>query len=622
MTEKFTTPTWDATYDVIVLGFGGAGATAARFAADAGAKVLLTDAAPNGHEGGNTRYSAQLIGTGTDFDGLKRYYQALTAPMDLDEAMVDTYVQGMVDIPDYVRRYLDVAPVSGVKDLAPVAPIPLEPAVHEYPEFPGVQSYDFTTVHKGLFDAALWQILRQKVLDRSDSIDVWLNSPAKHLIQDPESKVILGVSIERNDQTRYVQAKNGVVLAVGGFENDRQAIQDYLGADHLAVLGSLYNKGDGIRMAEEVGADMWHMHNYEALGFLHGLAFKPKAGERAQLLLNPGEAMYSGSVITVADDGSRYFKEDELNRHGHIYDHGMWRVPQTNVHPHLVFDQTQLADFKAAKALPYPAFLDDLITADSLTELATKIEADPTILSETITDFNTAAQTGHDVAFHRNPTTMRAFGQGPFYAVELTHDVLNTQGGPRRNAQAEILDANRQPIPHLYGAGELGGISANQYQGGGNLAECLIFGKIAGENAAKSKSDSVNTVESADTDATTGASQHSTASATNNNDLITAQLDLGQIPLGPDQYLGTSDNGIGGQIIVRITYKAGQLINVDVVSQSETSEVGGRAVKEMPDRIVSANTYEVDAVSGASVTSHAIKDAVKDAIDKATNTVA
>ncbi|MCW1000391.1 FAD-binding protein, partial [Streptococcus anginosus] len=55
--------TYAAEYDVVVLGFGGAGATAARFASDAGAKVLLVDSAPNGHEGGNTRYCAQLIGS-------------------------------------------------------------------------------------------------------------------------------------------------------------------------------------------------------------------------------------------------------------------------------------------------------------------------------------------------------------------------------------------------------------------------------------------------------------------------------------------------------------------------------------------------------------------------------
>jgi len=110
---------WDANYDVVVLGFGGAGATAARFAADHDAKVLLVDSAPEGHEGGNTRYSAQLIGTGNDFNELKKYYQKLTAPMELDEDMIDTYVEGMVNTPQYVSQYLGVKPNSA-KEYAPI----------------------------------------------------------------------------------------------------------------------------------------------------------------------------------------------------------------------------------------------------------------------------------------------------------------------------------------------------------------------------------------------------------------------------------------------------------------------------------------------------------------------
>ena len=98
---------WKANYDVVVLGFGGAGATAARFAADNGASVLIADVAPYGHEGGNTRYSAHLIGTGNNFDDLKKYYLGLTHPMDLPEDMVDLYVEGMVNTRKYVKKYLD-----------------------------------------------------------------------------------------------------------------------------------------------------------------------------------------------------------------------------------------------------------------------------------------------------------------------------------------------------------------------------------------------------------------------------------------------------------------------------------------------------------------------------------
>ena len=76
------------------------------------------------------------------------------------------------------------------------------------------------------------------------------------------------------------------------------------------------------------------------------------------------------------------------------------------------------------------------------------------------------------------------FGEGPYYAVELSPSMLNTQGGPRRNEHAEIIRPNGKPIGRLYSAGELGSIYSYLYQGTGNIGECLAFGRIAGRNAA------------------------------------------------------------------------------------------------------------------------------------------
>lgn len=168
---------WDATYDVVVLGFGGAGAVAARFAADNGAKVLLVDSAPEGHEGGNTRYSAQLIGTGSDFASIKKYYQNLTVPMSLDEDMIDTFVKGMIDMPNFVAKYLETKPCSA-KEYAPE----LSDSYREYPELKGSESYDYTTVRKSYFDASLWQVLKDQVIKRQDQIDVLYNTPAEKLV--------------------------------------------------------------------------------------------------------------------------------------------------------------------------------------------------------------------------------------------------------------------------------------------------------------------------------------------------------------------------------------------------------------------------------------------------------
>lgn len=198
-------------------------------------------------------------------------------------------------------------------------------------------------------------------------------------------------------------------------------------------------------------------------------------------------------------------------------------------------------------------------------------------------------------------------GNGPYYALPLSHDVLNTQGGPRRNARAEILDTNGDAIPNLYGAGELGGISANQYQGGGNLAECLIFGKIAGENAAHNQQDNTSK-----TDADTGASEETSTSDSD----VAAEPDLSDYKLGKNQLLGVSENGMGGRIVVRVTYAKGKLTNVEVVEQSETGNIGGEAIKALPAEMVKQNSAEVDVVSGASVSSRSLMEAVEDALSK------
>ncbi len=82
----------------------------------------------------------------------------------------------------------------------------------------------------------------------------------------------------------------------------------------------------------------------------------------------------------------------------------------------------------------------------SIAELAGLIDADPASLEQTVADFGKAASEGHDPMFRRVAETMRAFGDGPFYAIEVMPDILNTQGGPRRNGKAEVLDRDGRPI--------------------------------------------------------------------------------------------------------------------------------------------------------------------------------
>ena len=593
---------WNATYDVVVIGFGGAGATAARFAADKGAKVLLVDSAPEGHEGGNTRYCGQIVEAGYDYEKLKKYYQKMTAPLDLDEQVLETFVKGMVNLPDYFEKYLGGKAFSvknnpGNKNVAMLAYMSAE-----YPEFEGADTNDDLLVHDQIFDAALWKKLRQNVLDRSDKIDVLYSTPAKHLIQDTD-KTIIGVQIKNKGKLFNVHAKNGVVLALGGFENNEQMVQDYLGETNLLPYGTLYNNGDGIKMAIEVGADLWHMNNYEPGGTVNLAA--PK-GQRAHNIM-AWKALFAGSLITVGDDGTRYVAEDDPTRHGHRYNHGIWRIPLAQVHPHMIFDQNKYDELFSAENDEFQKeALSKVVKSETIADLAQEIKVDPAVLENTLNTYNFFVDRGVDYQCGRKPESMTKISlTGPFYSLAQQHTMLNTQGGPRRNKNAEVLDTDQKVLPHLYAAGELGHIGANQYNGGGDIADCLIFGKLAGENAAKTKDDQVVSGASASENNTDAAFLESEAKQ---EDYSTAE----------NQYIGKSTSGMGNEIVVRVTVDSDKRpTNIEVLKESESPDYGEKAIKKMKQEMLTNKTVNVDAVSGASASSRAFKEAVESALNQA-----
>ena len=121
--------------------------------------------------------------------------------------------------------------------------------------------------------------------------------------------------------------------------------------------------------------------------------------------------------------------------------------------------------------------------ADTVGELAGLIGLDSAALEATVARWNAGCSAGRDDEFGRT-LMLNPIAQGPFYAVEMSPSMLNTQGGPRRNEHAQVVRPNGRPIPRLYSAGELGSIYSYLYQGTGNLGECLAFGRIAGRNVA------------------------------------------------------------------------------------------------------------------------------------------
>ena len=120
--------------------------------------------------------------------------------------------------------------------------------------------------------------------------------------------------------------------------------------------------------------------------------------------------------------------------------------------------------------------------AATVAALADVVGLDPAALDATVRRWNADATAGEDPEFGRM-LMVAPLATPPYYAVELSPSMLNTQGGPRRNEKAQIVQPDGTPIPRLYSAGELGSIYSYLYQGTGNIGECLAFGRIAARNA-------------------------------------------------------------------------------------------------------------------------------------------
>jgi hypothetical protein len=125
-----------------------------------------------------------------------------------------------------------------------------------------------------------------------------------------------------------------------------------------------------------------------------------------------------------------------------------------------------------------------IIKGETLAELAGKLKINPADLEASVARYNEHCKNKVDADFARPSRSLAILEKPPFYSVAIYPATYNTQGGPRRNAKCQVVDPDNQPIPRLFSAGELGSFWGWMYNGGGNNAEALCTGQIAGRNAA------------------------------------------------------------------------------------------------------------------------------------------
>ena len=477
---------WDREADVVIVGFGGAGVAASVTAFDLGADVLIIEKAPEGKHGGNTRIAAQGYLNTSSPDKAARYLKALCGPYTVPEEMIRVWA----------------AEVS--QNNAWLASLGGDPREHQHQpegiEFPHLPGSD--CVHKfhdgPTYGYSLtWKRLESFVKERS--IPVLYETPARALIQDPEMKEILGVRAQTKGKSLYVKARRAVILTCGGFENNQDMIRNYLpGLPCCYPSGTPFNEGDGIAMALGIGADLWHMNNYAGPSMALKVPEFPTTFSMQALHFSN---LFPGGMILVGPDGKRFADEKFRTRHGKVPVNGGWAPLQVPCPMYMIFDQTMMSAGPLYNKVPNRGWTavvecydwsDDnsaelakgwIKQAGTIGELARIIGLEPETLEQTVARWNAQAEAGKDEDFGR--TLMLApVGKEPFYAVELSPSMINTQGGPRRNEKAQIVRPDGTPIPRLYSAGELGSIYSYLYQGTGNIGECLAFGRVSGRNAA------------------------------------------------------------------------------------------------------------------------------------------
>lgn len=609
--KEFTfadTVRWDAQYDVVVMGMGAAGMVAAKTAADNGAKVVIVEKCEEGKAGGNTKVCGQLFAYANgDKDAAKSYYTALAGGRDIEPEIIDAISEGVANMADILAdefgfnkdEYMDWTGVNvGGTNMGAMSP--------EYPEMPGHEKMALWTTHAGASDGYLYQGLKQNVTDRVDAIDVWYSSPAKSIIQDPVTKTVVGVTVERDGKEMNIRALNGVCICTGGFECNKEMVQHYLNVINYAPRGGQFNTGDGIKMAQAVGADLWHMDCYEGLFGLGSVTYPVEEGIPCDMIATLAQnAVNTGAAILVGTDGDRFVNESETVRHGHLYENGIWENPTFPEKVWYIIDETQKGEIEAAGAMPEEQ-LAKLTAYDSIGALAEGIGVDKDRLTKTIKNYNSFANNGEDYKCGREAQYMRAFDGKKYYAMYMVSGLLNTQGGPKRSANAEVLDTQGNPIPHLYSAGECGGITVCMYQGGTNIAECITFGRIAGKNAAAVK-DALPTY-------TVEAVESAPAQPGDIDDLVGEEETC---ETADNQYIGKAQ-GMDDEIVVRVTVDDGKISQVEVLKQNETEGIGVPATEQLPEKFVGLDTEEainaVDGISGATITSNALKQAVVNAL--------
>lgn len=312
---------------------------------------------------------------------------------------------------------------------------------------------------------------------------ILLDADVKRLTTDKD--VVTGVEAVIDGKAVTIAARKGVILATGGFDWAPDYMPKHFPGIDLTGAPDT-NTGDGQRMAEAVGAELAHMDQSN----IAPATFTQYEGRRHA---QPLYESYAPHCILVNREGKRFVSEgspalgsaiDERGPDGRSKHAPVWRI----------FDSRYSNRLSAMYAAKDPGFVR---TADTIEALAAKIGLDPATLRATVDRFNAWSKEGVDRDFHRGETAWERYytkdraldtvEKGPFHAAPFLYVSLGTKGGPRTDRNCQVLRQDGSVIGGLYCAGiaMASPIGTRAVGAGTTIGPCLTFGYIAGKSIAR-----------------------------------------------------------------------------------------------------------------------------------------
>ncbi|MBN2321783.1 MAG: FAD-dependent oxidoreductase [Acidobacteria bacterium] len=465
--------------DLVVIGSGAAGLAAALTAAEGGAKVIVFEKqrAPGGTSnffGGifaveSDMQRAQFIDYSRDdaFKSIMEYSHWKANPR-----LVRAVVNESAETISWLEQ-------QGVEFAGVTINMPKSPRTYH------------TVAGTGL------AVVKALVTNAKEiGVDLRLGTPVTKILK--EDGRITGVMVEGEPDDIRVNAK-AVVIASGGFANNRQWIRKYTGFElekNLIPIGNTDKFGDGIRMAWEVGAaeegigvvELYRVGpiTTEIGGQVEWATVQPDlwVDPRGERFCDEAIAFYDTSVGNV----NAKFKEGysyslfDTSILEHYKQEGLDKSVNARTPP-----GSKLTNFDKELEILFEKGNTDVSVADSIEELACKIEVDPVVLKNTVEEYNRYCEKKHDDLFAKDPRYLRPLKGPKFYAVKAHTIFLGTMGGIRINHKTEVIDKKDAVIAGLYAAGfDAGGMYGDSYHisvaSGSSVGFAFNSGRIAGKS--------------------------------------------------------------------------------------------------------------------------------------------